>query len=76
MRAGVHQKSYISLEVEVAGTALVGGTSWASIRPTPAIICIIATLQTTGGGGSGHVRQGAQGSGRELPLFLSLPNFA
>ena len=39
MRAGVHQKSYMSLEVEVAGTALVGGTIWASIRP--AIMCII-----------------------------------
>ena len=40
MRAGVHQKPYISLEVEVAGTALVGGTC-ASIRPTPAIMCMV-----------------------------------
>ena len=40
MRAGVHQKPYMSLEVEVAGTALVGGTC-ASIRPTPAIMCMV-----------------------------------
>ena len=46
MRAGVHQKLYMSLEVEVAGTALVGGT-WASIRPTPASKCMVQT--TTGG---------------------------
>ena len=39
MRAGVHQKPYMSLEVEVAGAALVGGT-WASIRPRPASKCM------------------------------------
>ena len=43
MRAGVHQKPYMSLEVEVAGAALVGGT-WASIRPRPASKCMVPTV--------------------------------
>ena len=46
MRAGVHQKLYMSLEVEVAGAALVGGT-WASIRPRPASKCMVPTTRTT-----------------------------
>ena len=49
MRAGVHQKPYMSLEVEVAGAALVGGT-WASIRPRPASKCMVPTTTTTAAG--------------------------
>jgi len=58
MRAGVHQKLYMSLEVEVAGTALVGGT-WASIRPTPASKCMVQT--TTGGANAEAMPTRSQG---------------
>jgi hypothetical protein len=59
----------MSLEVEVAGTALVGGT-WASIRPTPASKCMVQT--TTGGANAEAMPTRSQG-GRERG---SLKNFS
>lgn len=78
MRAGVHQKPYMSLEVEVAGTALVGGTC-ASIRPTPAIMCMVlqrrravhAALGATWGGTAG-----AQPDNTQRTLSLSVKPLA
>ena len=69
MRAGVHQKSYMSLEVEVAGTALVGGTIWASIRP--AIKCIMPRrVRVTAGGAvlREHVYKGVDSARATLNL--------
>ena len=81
MRAGVHQKPYMSLEVEVAGTALVGGTC-ASIRPTPAIMCMVLQRRRAVHAVGRHVGRNGRGTGRNsrvdfaATLAQACPNFS